>query len=103
MSNATVTLSSPHAWDDVPPEFQLDIAGLDKMDDEALWKIAKSRKTEAEFARYEELLDQNAEGALTPADRAELERLRHEHDLFMLRKAHAAALLRWRGPPVVSP
>ncbi|HSO00469.1 MAG TPA: hypothetical protein VLS89_19390 [Candidatus Nanopelagicales bacterium] len=26
-----------------------------------------------------------------------------QHDLFMLRKAHAAALLRWRGHPVVTP
>jgi len=98
-----LNLGSPPAWDDVPPEFQLDIAGLDRMDDEALWKIAKSRKTAAEFARYEELLDRNAEGLLTPEERAELQRLRHEHDLFMLRKAHAAALLRWRGHPVVSP
>jgi hypothetical protein len=40
---------------------------------------------------------------LAPEERAELEHLRHENDLFMLRKAHAAALLRWRGHPVVSP
>lgn len=98
-----LNLGSPPAWDDVPPEFQLDIAGLDKLPDEALWTIAKSRKTPAEFTRYEELLDRNAEGLLTPAERAELEDLRHEHDLFMLRKAHAAALLRWRGHPVVTP
>jgi hypothetical protein len=98
-----LSLGSPPAWDDVPPEFQLDLAGLDKMDDETLWKIAKSRKTEAELGRSDELLARNAEGLLTPAERIELERLRHDLDLFMLRKAHTAALLRWRGHSVASP
>jgi hypothetical protein len=97
-----LSLGSPPAWDDVPPEFQLDLAALDRMDDEALWKIAKSRMN-ADFARRDELLAQNAEGHLGPVERAELDRLRHEEDLFMLRKAHAAALLRWRGHPVPSP
>jgi hypothetical protein len=98
-----LNLGSPPAWDDVPPEFQIDIASLDKLPDGALWTIAKSRRSEAELSRYDELLDRNAEGLLTAAERAEIERLRHENDLFMLRKAHAAALLRWRGHPVVSP
>jgi hypothetical protein len=31
-----LSLGSPPAWDDAPPEFQLDLACLDKMDDEAL-------------------------------------------------------------------
>jgi hypothetical protein len=51
----------------------------------------------ADFARRDELLARNAEGRLSPAERVELDRIRHEEDLFMLRKAHAAALLRWRG------
>ncbi|AGP33219.1 hypothetical protein [Sorangium cellulosum] len=86
-----------------PPEFQVDLACLDKMDDQALWQLAKSRRSEAKLARYDELLDRNTQGLLTPAERIELERLRHESDLFMLRKAHAAALLRWRGHAVASP
>ncbi|WP_437507223.1 hypothetical protein [Sorangium sp. So ce1099] len=57
----------------------------------------------AELARHDDLLDRNAQGLLTPVERIELERLRHESDLFMLRKAHAAALLRWRGHAAASP
>lgn len=95
-------LGSPPAWDDVPPEFQLELAALEKMDDESLWKIAKSRMS-ADFDRRDDLLAANAEGRLSPDERAELERLRHEEDLFMLRKAHAAALLQWRGRPVPAP
>jgi hypothetical protein len=34
-------VGSPPAWDDVPPEHQLDLAALEKLDDEALLKIAK--------------------------------------------------------------
>ncbi|WP_434046778.1 MULTISPECIES: hypothetical protein [Sorangium] len=98
-----LSLGSPPAWDDASPEFQVDLACLDKMDDQALWEIAKRHRSEAELARYDELLDRNTQGLLTPAERIELERLRHESDLFMLRKAHAAALLRWRGHAVASP
>lgn len=97
-----LSLGSPPAWEDVPPEFQLDLAALDKADDEALRKLAKGRMN-ADFARRDELLARNAGGRLSSAERAELDRLRHEENLFMLRKAHAAALLRWRGHPVPSP
>ncbi|WP_437325343.1 hypothetical protein [Sorangium sp. So ce381] len=98
-----LSLGSPPAWDDAPPEFQVDLACLDKMDDQALWQIAKSHRSEAELARHDELLDRNAHEPLTPGERIELARLRHDSDLFMLRKAHAAALLRWRGHAVASP
>jgi hypothetical protein len=97
-----LSLGSPPSWEDVPPEFQLDIAGLDKLDDEALWAIARGRREPPEFARYDELLEKNAAGPLTPAEHDELEHLREDADRFMLRKAHAAALLRWRGHRVVS-
>src|SRR5829696_1531493 len=98
-----LNVGSPPAWDDAPPEFQVDLAALDRMDDEALRAIALGRKPEAELPRYDDLLARNAEGLLTEAERAELAELRHHHDLFMLRKAHAAALLRWRGSRAPSP
>jgi hypothetical protein len=96
-------LGSPPSWDDVPAEFQLDLAGLDKMDDDALWALAQSRREPADFARYDELLEKNAGGLLSPTEHDELERLREEADRFMLKKAHAAALLRWRGHRTVAP
>jgi hypothetical protein len=98
-----LSLGSPPGWDDAPPEFQLDLARLEKMDDDALWAIARGRREQAEFVRYDELLERNAGGSLTSAERDELEHLREDADRFLLRKAHAAALLRWRGHRVVSP
>ena len=91
-----LSVGSPPAWDDAPPELQLDIAALDKMDDESLWKIARSRSN-VDVTRRDDLLARAAEGSLMPAEQAELVRLRREEDLYMLRKAHAAALLQWRG------
>jgi hypothetical protein len=92
-----VEMGSPPNWENAPAEFQTDLASLDRLNDEALWQIARSRRTEVEMGRYQELLDKNTEGTLTEAERHELDQLRTEADRFMLRKAHAAALLRWRG------
>lgn len=100
-----VQVGSPPTWEDAPAAFQSDLAVLDRLDDESLWRIARSAQLEQhDWARYHELLDRNSEGILTAGERAELERLRTQADRFMLRKAHAAALLRWRGhltPPAI--
>ena len=91
-----VQVGTPPRWDDAPAEFQADLAALDRLDDEALWRIARNRKTEAEMERHQKLLDKNATGDLAAEGRDALVKLRIEYDHFMLRKAHAAALLRWR-------
>lgn len=57
----------------------------------------RSRRTEADTVRLQELLDKNANDQMTATERTELMQLRSEADHLMLRKAHAAALLRWRG------
>ncbi|MBE9225686.1 hypothetical protein IQ264_09655 [Phormidium sp. LEGE 05292] len=90
-------VGSPPQWDDVPEEFQADIAAFDKLDDNTLWQIVNSRKTAGEMERYDALLERNSKGTLTEAERLELMALRQEADLFMLKKAQAAVLLRWRG------
>ena len=92
-----VQVGSPPSWEETPAAFQADVAALDRLDDEALWRIARSYRTEADIARLQELLEKHGEGQLTEAERGELTQLRFEADRFMLRKAHAAALLRWRG------
>ncbi len=90
-------VGSPPDLENAPDEFKADLAALDRLEDEALWKVATGHKTEEEMARHFELLDRNKEHTLTPAEQVELVELRSQADLFMLRKAHAAALLHWRG------
>ncbi|MDH3602840.1 MAG: hypothetical protein OEU26_24780 [Candidatus Tectomicrobia bacterium] len=92
-----IEVGAPPNWEDAPAEFQTDLAALDRLDDDTLWHIARSRQTEMEMIRYSDLLDQNANDVLSDADRVELAALRTQADRFMLRKVHAAALLRWRG------
>ncbi|ETX07907.1 hypothetical protein [Candidatus Entotheonella palauensis] len=105
IARRAIEAGAPPSWEDVPAEFQTDLAALDRLDDDALWRLARSRQSEIERTRYADLLDQNAKGELLDAGQAELVRLRTEADRLMLRKAHAAALLRWRGhhiPPADS-
>ncbi|NEP55881.1 MAG: hypothetical protein F6K31_02510 [Symploca sp. SIO2G7] len=93
-------VGSPPNWSDVPEEFQADLAALDRLEDQALWPIAQSKKTPEEMERHYWLLAQNQDRSLTDAEQIELEQLKISADRFMLRKAHAAALLKWRGYPV---
>ena len=90
-------VGAPPSWEDAPAAFQADLAALDRLDDDALWHIARRRQTAADMVRYQELLDKNANDTLSDAERAELTQVRTAADRFMLRKVHAAAVLRWRG------
>ena len=96
-------VGSPPSWEDAPAQFQPDLAALDRLSDDDLWRIMRSTQLNQNWSRHHELLEENANGTITPSGRAELERLRTEADRFVLRKAHAAALLRWRGQHVPLP
>ncbi len=92
-----ISVGSPPSWQDVPAVFQADLANLDRLDDESLWTVVKAKKDRDYMHRYEELLEGNSNDTLSAAEKEELPTLRHEADIFMLRKAHAASLLHWRG------
>jgi hypothetical protein len=91
---------SPLDWSQAPAEFQADLAALDRLGDDALWRIARGQRSDSDVARLSELLEENAADALTTAERLELNEQVAEADRFMLSKAHAAALLQWRGHAV---
>ena len=92
-----VQVGSPPNWEESPAMFQADLAALDRLDDESLWRVVRLHRDETEMDRHQELLDRNSEGTLTESEHTELVALRTGADRLMLRKAHAAALLRWRG------
>jgi hypothetical protein len=96
-------VGSPPDWDDVPEAFQADLAALDRLANAALWTIARSHQPSTEMVRYDELLDLNQDGSLSDSEKLELSQLRRAADAFMLSKAHAAVLLRWRGHLVPNP
>ena len=90
-------VGSPPTWDDVPPAFQAELAVMDRLEDDALWSLTRSKKEPAELQRYDELLARHQDNLLTDVEKQELQQLRIATDRFVLRKAHAAALLHWRG------
>jgi len=98
-----VEMGSPPDRHDVPAEYQADLAALDHLDDNALWRIARGVQQETDFVQYDDLLDKNKNGMISDEECRRLAELRTESDRFMIRKAHSAALLRWRGhkmPPM---
>jgi len=70
---------------------------LDRLDDAALWHIVRQRQSSADAVLYQELLEKQADETISAAETQTLGRLRAEADCFMLRKAQAADILRWRG------
>ena len=103
VSISALKSGSPPGWDDVPTELQADLAAMNGLADDALWPIARSKKEPASLLRYDDLLARNQNNLLTEAEKQELRQLRTDADRFMLRKAHAAALLHWRGYRKISP
>ncbi len=95
-----LTVGCPPIWDDIPAEFKGEIAALDHLDDEQLWQLAQGRKSERALSRYDELLMEKQDRELSTTEQQELTQLRYEADLFVLKKAQAGALLRWRGKMV---
>jgi hypothetical protein len=83
--------------DDLPPELQAELDALAQMSDDELWKIARSTFSTDQRRQYDRLLEKNSAGKLTPVEREQLKELRLESEQLMLRKAHAYALLKWRG------
>ncbi len=92
-----LTVGSPPDWSDVPEEYQAELAALDRLDDRALWQIARAYKRPEEMVRYDELLERNKEDSLSDTERLELLDFHRASEQFMLRKAHAASILQWRG------
>lgn len=98
----TVKIGSPPSWEEAPAEFQADLAALERLDDESLWQVARSSQLDDDMTRYQELLDKNADGTLSPSEHIELTQLRTDADRFLLRKAYAVDSLRWRGHAIPS-
>lgn len=73
-------VGSPPAWDDVPEEFQAALAALDRLDDAALWTLARRHQPSTEVTRYDESLDLNQEGCLSDSEKLELIQLRQTAD-----------------------
>ena len=81
----------------MPDRFRDDLKALNQLSDDLLLDVVNRDLAEEKAELYEQLLVKNQQGALAENERQTLDTLREEADLLMLRRAYAAALLKWRG------
>ncbi len=94
--------AAPPLDDDLPLSIREELRAMERLDEDALWKIARSRFGVRKQRTYEELLRRNSEGTLGPEEDAALHALGDEARTLMLKKSHAYLLLKWRGQDVPS-
>ncbi len=95
--------SLPPLLEDIPAEYQKDVFPLLKMDVADLQQEVQQVFPPDRWRGYEMLLEKKRETNLTDEEQAELDILRREADILMLRKGYAAVLLKRRGYRVPSP
>ena len=97
-----VVATAVPAGDGLPEDLQAAIAPLPLLDDEALWRAARSHLPAEAAARMEALHDKRQAEGLTNAVQEALATLVRQYERYMLVRARAAALLHERGYDVSS-
>jgi len=87
----------------VPAEYRAELESLEDLGDDELWRISRSRFAPDKQRRMQTLLDKNERGELTDRERPAMADLRSAGDRLMLRRSHAALLLKYRGDRVPNP
>ncbi|MEA3339865.1 MAG: hypothetical protein U9R15_07855 [Chloroflexota bacterium] len=93
----TALAASLPPLDDLPADLAGELAQMESLNNDALWQAMLETVPITQQQALEKLLQKNQAGELTPAERERLASLQHAADGVMLRKAHAAVLLRFRG------
>ena len=89
--------SLPPSVDDVPLEMQPELIALENLSDAELWQVAQATISKHKQRKWKHLIEKNRDGTLTEEEQHHLNQLVTEADRMTLRKAHAYALLKWRG------
>ena len=96
----SITGNLPPSIETAPDEIKADLLRLQILSVQELQHIAQSQLSPTQQERYASLLERNQDELLTEAERQELQAFSLQADQLMLKKAHACALLRWRGQPI---
>ncbi len=88
--------------DGLPPDMVANLMALETLDDEVLRQVMAESVSPDAQRQIHALLVKKQENSITREAEAKLAECQHQADLVMLRKAHAAALLRFRGRRVRS-
>ena len=96
----TALEASLPSLDGLPVDLADELAQMETLDNDALRQALLETVSIDQQQALEELLRRNQAGELTPGEREQLALLQRLADGVMLRKAHAAVLLRFRGQHV---
>lgn len=89
--------------DDLPPDMMDDMVALALLNDEALWRVARSTLSLAGQERLDSLLDKQGQEVLTVTEQQELDQLLSEYERIVLTRGQAAVLLKQRKYDVSDP
>jgi hypothetical protein len=88
------------AGDDLPADLAAAVATLSQLDDESLWRAARSALASESAAQLEDLHRKQQREGLTQAEAETVASLLKQYERAMLVRAQAAALLKQRGHDV---
>jgi len=98
----SIALSLPELENDLPKDLRSDLSAMSLYSDEELWNNAREKMEEDEQAELESLAELKKQRELSVREQSNLNRLIHQAEWLMLRKAEAYRLLARRGYKVFS-
>jgi hypothetical protein len=96
----SITGNLPPSVENLPLEMQAELSKMQLLTINQLLEIAHSQVSDIHSDRHQYLLEKNQRSQLSEIEYQELQNLREAVDRMMLTKAHAWAILRWRGYPI---
>jgi CRISPR/Cas system-associated endonuclease Cas1 len=89
--------------DDLPSPLREELQAMEYLSDPALWALARSTLTTEQLAEMDYLREKANEEILTEEEEAQRKALLREYEETVLRRAHAAVLLKSRGYDLSDP
>ena len=87
----------------LPSELTHDLDGLAFLNDDELWRIARSTLSTEHYQQMDDLLVRKGQAQLVAAEQQNLDRLLDEYQSLILRRGQAAVLLQRRGHDMSDP
>ena len=89
--------------DELPDDLRVELKAMALLSDSALWALASSSLTPDEKQRLDSLNGDGNQRMLSQAEQVEQAQLLDAYDAMLLRRGHAAVLLKRRGYDVSDP
>ncbi len=99
----TISITPDALEDELPLALRLELNAMAFLSDSALWALASSSLTPDEWQQLKTLNASGGERLLSVTEQAEQTKLLDAYDAMLLRRAHAAVLLKQRGYDVSDP